>query len=41
MYQSWCLYYLGRDWDWDWGIKRCKIKQTEIEYNSLVDDSIL
>lgn len=41
MYQSWCLYYLGRDWDWEWGIKRCKIKQTEIEYNSLVDDSIL
>lgn len=23
------------------GIKRCKIKQTEIEYNNLVDDSIL
>lgn len=44
MYQSGCLYYLGRDWDWEWEIKRFKIKQTEIEYNSLVgatDDSIL
>ena len=36
-----CLYNLGTDSDWEWGIKRCKIKQTEIEYSSLVDDSIL